>query len=324
MKSKPRALLFFIILFTYVVLQFLWWEILLVRQNGEIIDEKQKIVALSVSDDKRLTAELKELQNKRTNKTVMIVGEGTVFLLLLLFGIFKIKQAYDREEELRRQQNNFFLSITHELKTPIAATKLQLQTIQKQKPEPAIQEELIQNALQETERLNTLIDNVLLASRMESPGFKVELSSIDFSELLLKLIKRYYAKEIESGILQLNVPASQTVMADEQALTSIVTNLVDNALKYSGSEKNIQIDLSQQDKKIIFEVRDKGVGISKADKEKVFSRFYRAGNEETRRSKGTGLGLYIVKKLVEAQKGDVQLKDNEGSGTIFIIRFNAV
>jgi len=308
----------------YVILQFLWWEILLVRQSGQIIDEKQKVVALSVSNDKQLKAELSELQSKRSTKTIMIVGEGTVFLMLLLFGVSKIKKAYDKEEELRRQQNNFFLSITHELKTPIAATKLQLQTIQKQKPAAALQEELIQNALQETERLNALIDNVLLASGMEVPGFKLELRPTNISELLQKVMKRYYSRECESGSIQLNVGASHLLLADEQALTSIITNLVDNALKYSGEEKKIQVQLNQQDAYILLEVKDQGVGISKPDKEKIFTRFYRAGNEETRRTKGTGLGLYIVKKLVEAQRGDIQVKDNTPKGTAFSIRFYAV
>ncbi len=323
MKHKPRAILFFSILFTYVILQFLWWEILLVKQTGQIIDEKQKIAALSVSDDKQLRAELEGLQNKRTTKTVMIVGEGTVFLLILLFGIYKIKQAYDKEDELRRQQNNFFLSITHELKTPIAATKLQLQTIQKQKPEQAIQEELIQNALHETERLNTLIDNVLLASRMESPGFKVNLEPIDLSALLNKLMKRYYSRELSAGSILVSATSPQTALADEQAFTSILTNLVDNALKYTGTEKNIQVNLSQQKDKIVFEVKDNGIGILKQDKEKIFNRFYRAGNEETRRSKGTGLGLYIVKKLAHAQKAEVRIQDNTPSGTCFTLRFHA-
>jgi signal transduction histidine kinase len=323
MKHKPKALIFFSILFTYVVLQFLWWEILLVRQSGQIIDEKQKVVALSVSNDQQLKAELKELQDKRRTKTVMIVSEGTVFLLLLLFGVYKIKQAYDKEDELRRQQNNFFLSITHELKTPIAATKLQLQTIQKQKPERAIQEELIQNALHETERLNTLIDNVLLASRMESPGFKVNIEPIDLSEVLYKLMKRYYSRELAAGSILLNASPHQTAMADEQAFTSILTNLVDNALKYTGTDKNIHVNLSQHKDKIVFEVKDNGIGILKQDKEKIFNKFYRAGNEETRRSKGTGLGLYIVKKLADAQKAEIKLNDNTPVGTCFTIRFHA-
>lgn len=318
---KPTFIL--TIVLTYVILQFLWWEILLVRQSGQIIDEKQKVLALSVSDNKQLKVELKDLQNKRTIKTFMFVGEGTVFLMLLLFGVYKIKQAYEKEEELRRQQNNFFLSITHELKTPIAATKLQLQTIQKQKPEASLQEELIQNALLETERLNTLIDNVLLASRMDSPGFKVEANLVNFSELLQKLMNRYYSKELKEGSIQLSIAPSQMLQADEQALTSILTNLVDNALKYSGNEKQIDVLLSSFEGKVMLEVKDRGIGISKQEKEKVFTRFYRAGNEETRRTKGTGLGLYIVKKLVEALRGEIQVSDNHPSGTIFSIRLHA-
>lgn len=323
MKHKPKALIFFSILFTYVVLQFLWWEILLVRQSGQIIDEKQKIVALSVSDDQQLKTELTELQNKRKTKTVMIVSEGTVFLLLLLFGVYKIKQAYDKEDELRRQQNNFFLSITHELKTPIAATKLQLQTIQKQKPAAAIQEELIQNALQETERLNSLIDNVLLASRMDSPGFKVDLRRLDLSEHLNLVMKRYYQSECQSGLLRVHAAASCMVLADELALTSIITNLVDNALKYTGEAKTIEVQLTKFDHHIVLEVKDNGPGISKSDKEKIFTRFYRAGNEETRKTKGTGLGLYIVKKLVEAQKANILVKSNSPNGATFSIDFHA-
>jgi len=324
MKSKPRPLIFLIVLFTYVVLQFLWWEILLVKQTGQILEEKQRVVALSVSDDQQLRKELMELKNKRTTKTIMIVGEGTVFLLLLLYGVYKIKQAQEKEEELRRQQNNFFLSITHELKTPIAATKLQLQTIQKQKPNEQVQEDLIQNALEETERLNSLIDNVLLASRMELPEFKVNLEKIDVSELLDRILKRYYSKELGNGSFKLKPHHSLSAFTDEQAFTSIATNLLDNALKYTGAVKQIEIALSSKNNKILLEVKDNGVGIAKTDKEKIFNKFYRAGNEETRRSKGTGLGLYIVKKLVQAHGGQIHVTDNPSGGTRFEIQFNEV
>ncbi len=165
MKTKSRSILFFSILFGYVLLQFTWWEILLVKQNDKIISEKQKLIELSTPDESRLKAEIADLHQKKKMQTVMIVSEGTVFLLLLLFGVYKVKQAHDKENYLNTQQKNFFLSITHELKTPIAATKLQLQTLQKQTLDPAIQQELISNALLETERLNNLIDNVLFASR---------------------------------------------------------------------------------------------------------------------------------------------------------------
>ena len=160
-------------MFGYIILQFIWWEILLVKQNNSIIEQKQKLLELSISNDSDLIFQVKELHAKKLKQTLMIVGEGTVFLLLLLYGIFKIKQAHDREDKLTQQKNNFLLSITHELKTPIAATKLQLQTLLKHQLDTEKQKELLQHALTENERINQLIDNVLLANQLNSGGFKL-------------------------------------------------------------------------------------------------------------------------------------------------------
>ena len=324
MKSKSRSLIILSVLFGYVVLQFLWWEILLVKQNGQIINEKQKIVELSVSNEEKLVKEIKLLHSKKQTQTIMIVGEGTVFLLLLLFGVYKIKQSHDKENELTRQQNNFFLSITHELKTPIAAAKLQLQTLQKQKLEPTVQQELIKNALSETERLNALIDNVLLASRMESAQFVLRLESQNVSNVVDQTMTRYYKKEMLSGEIKTQLAPNCKATIDEGAFASLLTNLVDNALKYSPAEKNIGLSLEQKENKLVLSISDSGVGISASDKEKIFDKFYRIGNEETRLSKGTGLGLYIVKKLVKGHHAKIYVKDNLPKGTIFEIHFDAV
>ena len=143
----------------------MWWEVLLVRQAGEINNERQKLMELSSTNPDTLKAQIDELNHKKQMRIYMIVGEGTVFLLLLLFGAYKVKQYHDRETDLAKQQKNFLLSVTHELKTPIAATKLQLQTILKHQLDKEKEKELIENALKETERLNKLIDNVLLSRR---------------------------------------------------------------------------------------------------------------------------------------------------------------
>jgi len=270
-----------------------------------------------------LKEEIKKLQSKKRWQTYMIVSEGTVFLLLLLFGVYKVKQAQDKEEELRRQQNNFFLSITHELKTPIAATKLQLQTIQKQKPEAAILDQLLANALEETERLNSLIDNVLLASRMDSPGFSVQPRPLNVSELGNKVLKRYYVAAIDSGRLYVDISEGLSALTEEQSFTSVLTNLVDNAIKYSPQHTRVEVQLKASNAFVSLSVKDLGNGIPKTEKEKIFTRFYRGGNEEQRRTKGTGLGLYIVKKLVEAQNGNLQHRDNTPNGSIFEIQLRA-
>ena len=222
MKAKSRSILILGILFGYILLQFLWWEVLLVKQTGQIIDLKQKISELSITNESTLINEIALLHQKKTMQVMMIVGEGTVFLLLLLFGIYKIKQSQDKETELNNQQKNFFLSITHELKTPIAATKLQLQTLQKQKLSEQIQQELIVNALIETERLNALIDNVLLASRLDAGEFIFTLIQKNISELVLKTVNRYYKREINSGELQVKVTNNIFGEIDETTFPSII------------------------------------------------------------------------------------------------------
>jgi signal transduction histidine kinase len=324
MKTKSRSILFFSILFGYVLLQFTWWEILLVKQNDKIITEKQKLIELSTPDESRLISEIKELHEKKKMQTLMIVGEGTVFLLLLLFGVYKVKQAHDKENYLNRQQKNFFLSITHELKTPIAATKLQLQTLQKQKLDPEIRQQLITNALLETDRLNTLIDNVLFASRLESNEFLFKREKQNLSDFISLVLNRYYKNEIEKGEIKMMIEPQIQYELDVNALPSVITNLLGNALKYSNAEKEITVSLKKFEKYIALEVSDKGLGIAEQERKKIFDKFYRSGNEETRRSKGTGLGLYIVDYILKKHNASIRVKDNTPQGSIFEITFYEV
>lgn len=324
MKSKSRSILILSILFGYILLQFLWWEVLLVKQNDKIIGEKQKLMELTSTNAEQLKQDVLILHHKKNMQTLMIVSEGTVFLLLLLFGIYKIKQAYDKETFLNSQQKNFFLSITHELKTPIAATKLQLQTLQKQKLAENIQQELIANALLETERLNMLIDNVLLASRLETGEFITKKEKQNLGEFIGTILKRYYKNELAGGELTYTAATEVNEEIDVNAFPSVVTNLVDNALKYSRDRKEICVELQNNKGSALLRVSDKGCGISDEDKIKVFSKFYRAGNEETRNSKGTGLGLYIVKYILNKHNASIKIKDNQPCGSIFEIQFYEV
>ena len=323
MKARSRSILILTVLFGYILLQFIWWEFLLVKQNGLIIEEKEKLVALSTIDETQFKKDIAFLRERKKMQTVMIVGEGTVFLLLLLFGVYKIKQAYDKETTLNNQQKNFFLSITHELKTPIAATKLQLQTLQKQKLEESIRQNLIAQALFETERLNNLIDNVLLTSRLDAGEFRFNLERQHLSEFVTTIVNRYYKTELASGELTLNVEPEVYALVDVSSFPSIITNLIDNALKYSPDKKELELELRKEKTDVILNVKDQGCGILKSDKEKIFAKFFRAGNEETRKTKGTGLGLYIVGYIVKNHQGKISVRDNSPKGSIFEVHLYA-
>lgn len=322
-KIKFNSKLILLVLFGYIILQFLWWEVLLVRQSNQLINEQQKLVAISTSDVNIMQRDLAELQEKKVQKTIMIVGEGTIFLLLLLYGISLIRKANKREQELMDQKNNFLLSITHELKTPLATNKLQLQTLKKHQLPIEKQKELIDVAINENERLNTLIDNVLLATRMQQNDYLLSMEKVDASEFVSSIVNTNYKREIDSKILTLDMDEHVSLNIDKIAFPSIITNLIDNAIKYSLEEISVTLKLKQHEQSVLIEVADKGVGISDHEKLNVFNQFYRSGNEEIRRTKGTGLGLFIVKYLVEKHQGIIKVKDNKPKGTIFSVEFLA-
>jgi len=319
MKFNTRALIF--ILFMYIIAQFLWWEILMVRQLNEITEERKKVLALTISNQEELQKQMNELERRKRNKTYMLAGEGTIFLLLLLVGVNQVRKANKKEQDLFLQKNNFLLSVTHELKTPLATMKLQLQTLEKRQLEPAKQQELLHSAIKENNRLNALIDNILLASGMQHQTFSLSCSPENLVELTEFVMNTHFKTEVEKGFIKLKSEKNEMVIIDKTAFHSVLVNLIDNAIKYSAEEIKVEIEIRRDGNRVLLKIADKGIGISPTDKEKIFDRFYRAGNEETRKTKGTGLGLFIVKYLVEQHNAKITVTDNKPRGTIFQIEW---
>lgn len=316
-----RTTFIFTILVTYIVLQFLWWEILLVRQSDTIIALKQNIAALSSSDDAVIIRDIADLQNKKTTRLYMIVGEGTVFLLILLYGVFQVRKFIRKEKELAAQKNNFILSVSHELKTPIAATKLQLQTLLKHELERDKQKELLNNALNETGRLHKLVDNVLMANQIENKNLSTQKENLNLSALVEDTVKRYFSEQLEHKTITLNVEKDITYSGDKELLASIIINLIENAIKYSFESVSIEIVLKSVNQKPFLEIKDRGCGIPDSEKESIFHKFYRTGSEHTRKTKGTGIGLYIVKSICDLHGINIRALDNSPKGSIFQLQF---
>jgi two-component system phosphate regulon sensor histidine kinase PhoR len=299
MKLKPQPI--FYILLSYVLLQFCWWAYMLLNLNHEVL--------LLNGASENLSLEL----NK---KTTMILGEGAVFLLLLGFGSYLTLKSFKKEVQLSNQQKNFLLSATHELKTPLASIKLMLETFQKRDLTKEQQLPLLQNSLTETNRLNSLIENMMLASQFDNNQFHLEKSSLNVSELSKNIATLFQGnyKKISTAI-----DDNIVIKSNKHAFESILYNLVDNALKYSND--SIRIELKQDANVATLKVIDNGDGIIDAEKKLVFQRFYRVGNELTRETKGTGLGLYIVKQLVDFHQATIKIENNLPKGTIFVIKF---
>ena len=293
--NKRTALIFYVLSF-YVVVQFIWWGYHLIELTQDLNAEKSLIA-------KRVT---------------MIMGEGAVFLLLLLIGIWQIRRAIKKELRLSQRQKNFLLSVTHELKTPLAANKLYIQTIKKRDLEPAQRAELLDKAIEENARLERMIDNILNASRLESNALKANNELFDLGQLMNDVADRF--SSINKNVkIKTDISGSIEINRDKFLIETILSNLVENAIKYAGKAGEITMYGTRTNNTVVFGVKDSGAGISKNVKPEIFKKFFRAENEETRSQKGSGLGLYIVDQLVRIQNGSIQCLDNEPKGANFQI-----
>lgn len=253
----------------------------------------------------------------------MIMGEGAVFLFLLGIGAYFIHASIKKEDRLKEQQQNFLMSITHELKSPLAAIKLSLQTIVRRELEKSQRDVLMKNSLKDVERLDDLVENMLLATKIESRTYSFPKEVFDFSDLVTKVSDRLQVHSCGcEQIIATNIKQGISIDGDKFALSSVVTNLVENAIKYSGECAEITVELCQNDGKTTLIVADKGLGIPDDEKMHIFDKFYRVGDENVRKSKGTGLGLFIVKEVLQKHDADISVKDNVPHGAIFEVTFS--
>ena len=261
----------------------------------------------------------KKIAAEKKRKTAQYIGEGSIFLLLISAGAVFVYRAVNRQLKFSLQQQNFMMAITHELKTPIAITKLNLETLQKRKLDDAQQQRLLQNTLQEANRLNTLCNNILLSSQIEAGGYNMTNEEISMKDVVQNCINdfeiRFPQREIISDLAE-----DSFVTADIFLIQMAVNNLLDNALKYSGRESPVLVKLFKKNTDVVLQVIDEGPGIDDMEKKKIFKKFYRVGNEATRRAKGTGLGLYLTDKIITAHHGKIFLNNNQPCGTIFIMQ----
>lgn len=315
---RPVVILF--ILTVYVLFQFIWWAYLLVDLNDEVYNHKIENVALQPLTETQRKTEIDFLEKKISDRRLMVIGEGGVFLALLLWGSIIMVRAYRKEMLLARQQKNFLLSITHEFKSPLAAIKLYLQTLLRHDLNKEKKDSFINSAIGDTERLNNLVENALLANLIDHKGYLFSKEDVNFSALI-RLMTQKFQQMPAHGNLQINIQDGLHINADKNAMMVLVNNLIENAYKYSSGDRNISISVFEKSNRIVLEIADQGVGIPDKEKQKIFNKFYRVGNEETRRTKGTGLGLFISKYIIEHHDAKILLRDNEPNGTVVRLEF---
>jgi len=286
-----RPLVIFYCLIIYAIFQLIWWGRLLLIANP--------------------------------NSKGMVLGETAVFLFIFFVGAYYLQKAINQERKLQHQQKNFLLSVTHELKSPLASIKLYLQTILKRELDPAQQKSFITNSLKDIERLDDLVENMLLATKIESNSYTFPKENFNLSELVNSVAGRLQVHTCSSQIIKLSVQQGISLLGDKFALTSVVTNLIENAVKYSPPCAEVNVSLRRSNGQIHFIVADSGIGINDQEKSRIFDKFYRVGSEDTRKTKGTGLGLFIVKQVLDKHQASIKVKNNQPSGSIFEVTINA-
>ncbi len=313
----------FWVLFLYIIAALLWWFFSLMRQADVVQQLKQQSLRQAAYNTQAAaykTALLK-INDQRRRSTYKYVGEGSIFLLLIVVGAFYIYRSVRRQLHLHPQKKNFVLAVTHQLNTPLSVARLNLETLKRYQLEPAKQQRLLDVSLQETLRLDMLINNILISSQLDGKDYLLQKEALDLSALTTDEVKSFTARYPERCVAARIAPGID-LTGDALLLKLLVSNLLENANKYSPKEKEITVRL-QQAGAITLQVADEGPGIADNEKEAVFQKFYRIGNEQTRTAKGTGLGLYICKKIAAMHHATIALTNNTPAGSIFSVQFGA-
>jgi len=322
-KRIRRATTIYWLMLTYIVAALIWWFISLQKQSFELAEFRINQLNASIDSSRSpsiYAAEYHSIVNAKNRTTFKHLSEGLFFLALIIVGAVFVFRSVRRQFNLQQQQQNFMMAVTHELKTPISVARLNLETIQKYSLEPEKQKKLVRTTIEEISRLNFLTNNILIVSQLEGGGYKSSKEELDLSSLLKDCIQdfrdRFPDKKFEE-----HAEIETEVKGDPLLLQILINNLLENAIKYSPKETPVFAELKKENLYIQLTVTDEGPGIPDDEKKKIFSKFYRIGSEATRKTQGTGLGLYLCSKIAQDHNADISVTNNKPRGSSFVVRF---
>ena len=285
-----KSLLILFILFGYVFLQLVWWAYHIIDLNKSVTNDESVI----------------------HSKTMMIAGEAAVFILLLFIGLYFIRRSILKELALAHEKKNFSLSVTHELKTPIASTKLFVETLINRDLPREKEKDILRKVYSDQNRLQQLVEDILLVSKVDESTVKIRLTKVNVKAFITQIVNNM----VGDNPIQINIDKSLMMEVDEFYFSSVIQNLQSNAVKYSGIESQIVWEAKRKGSRLLIRVKDQGQGIKDEEKLSIFKLFYRSGDEETRKTKGTGIGLYLVARIIKLHKGKIKALDNKPKGAI--------
>jgi two-component system, OmpR family, sensor histidine kinase SenX3 len=256
-------------------------------------------------------------------RTGILLFLGILLLAVIISGVVLNTIFLVREIRRNEQHDAFINAVTHELKTPVASIRLYLETLLTRNVDDRKREEFYRIMLDDSERLLHTIEQVLRTGRLGAAHPILSSAAIDINPLLLECVVRARTLHSLSGdAVQFEPGGNFTVEGDIEEVRSAVTNLIDNAVKYSGSNVNVVIKTAGVDEKFVaIRVKDEGAGIAKNELKRIFKRFYRVPGPLAARLKGTGLGLFIVRSVAKRHGGRVWAESaGPGHGSTFVFQ----
>jgi signal transduction histidine kinase len=265
-------------------------------------------------------------ENAASRQTAVYTWTGILVVVLIVTSGTLAARAIGRQAKLNRLKNDFIATISHELKTPLSSMRVLVDTLLEGRYRDQTQAtEYLQLVSKENQRLSRLIDNFLTFSRMERNKRAFEFAEVEPNDIVRDAVGTIRDR-FESAGCRLNIELASelpTINADRDAMVTVLLNLLDNAYKYSENDKQITIRTYSTDRSVCFEVADKGIGLSRRDTKRVFNRFYQVDQSLSRRTGGCGLGLSIVKFIVDAHGGTIDVQSRLGQGSTFAVTLPA-
>jgi len=263
-----------------------------------------------------------ELLGTGFNWPVMV--EGLLLLVIILVGVYVIFVYWNRQSNLYSKQREIISQVTHELKSPLASIQLHLETIRLRRPGQEKLEAFVDTMLADTDRLHYLINNLLMAARLEQRRKPAERRPTDMSAMLAEYVERERNNLPQGGSISLEAEAAIKLLVDPEEMGMVLRNLFENAVLYSPGSPEINVRLHRSGNSVRLSIQDKGRGLDKKELKHVFEMFYRV-HPTGENVRGTGLGLHIVATIIRSYGGKVAVESaGLGQGCTFIINLPAV
>jgi signal transduction histidine kinase len=264
------------------------------------------------------------LADERRSRLRRYGWEGGFFLAVLIASMVVVGRTLRAESELRKRQQNFIAAVSHEFKSPLASLQLSLETLELRPPTPERLFELLERMRGDIERLDRLVTEVLDTASLESGTRRLDRQLVELGSTIAAVVDDFGERARSAGVaIDVRVDGEPAIVADPLGVRTVVNNLLDNALRAAAGGR-VEIRAERAGGHVRLVVADDGVGFPPAEAHRLFEKFYRCGDELRRTGRGTGLGLYIVERLMRLERGHVHAESGgPGRGATFTVTWPA-